>query len=64
MSPPLWVQENRTVGIIGAGVAGLQVAAALKQAGIQVALYERSHNVGGVWQYNYAGYKLQVRQRL
>jgi cation diffusion facilitator CzcD-associated flavoprotein CzcO len=48
------------VGIIGAGVAGIQVAAHLQHAGISVKLFDKSEEVGGVWRKNYSGYGLQV----
>lgn len=53
-------EQRQTIGIIGAGVAGLQVAAALRKAGLHVKLFELSSTVGGVWQKNYTGYSLQV----
>lgn len=31
-------------------------------AGYEVTIFEKSNNVGGVWQSNYAGYALQVRR--
>lgn len=30
-------------------------------AGYSVAIFEKTEDVGGVWQQNYAGYRLQVR---
>lgn len=92
--------STQTFAVIGAGVAGLQAAAQLKQAGTiyllkrlclnsprtfkhaevvarkltarphflfragytQITVFEKSGDVGGVWQSNYAGYALQVRK--
>ncbi|PRW32555.1 flavo involved in K+ transport [Chlorella sorokiniana] len=48
--------------VIGAGVAGLLAAQQLKHEGFDVTIYEKTDNVGGVWQSNYAGYALQVRK--
>lgn len=56
------VPAGSKFAVIGAGVAGLQAATQLRHAGYQVTLFEKSHNVGGVWQSNYAGYTLQVRK--
>src|ERR1700745_3272774 len=37
------------VGIVGAGVAGLTTAKALKQTGHDVSVYSTAPDVGGVW---------------
>ena len=52
--------DAKHVAVIGAGVAGLQAGSSFLQAGWKVSFYEKSANVGGVWQKNYDGYKLQV----
>jgi len=62
---PLVVAENefghvRSVGVIGAGVAGLQMARACKEYGLEVTVFERAPNVGGLWRENYNGYGVQV----
>ncbi|PIN20862.1 Flavin-containing monooxygenase [Handroanthus impetiginosus] len=46
MAPPL------TVAVIGAGVAGLATARALKVEGHRVIVYEKSNRLGGTWVYN------------
>eukprot|EP00933_Yihiella_yeosuensis_P061563 TRINITY_DN64393_c0_g1_i1.p1 TRINITY_DN64393_c0_g1~~TRINITY_DN64393_c0_g1_i1.p1 ORF type:complete len:624 (-),score=130.98 TRINITY_DN64393_c0_g1_i1:155-2026(-) len=56
--------EVKTVCIIGAGVAGLQTANLLKQAGFEVSIYDKSPDVGGVWRENYADFGLQVPKEL
>ena len=39
----------KTVGIIGAGVAGLATARVLIAQGVDCTLYERASRLGGVW---------------
>ncbi|XP_011090332.1 flavin-containing monooxygenase FMO GS-OX-like 2 [Sesamum indicum] len=46
MAPPL------KVAVIGAGVAGLTAARALKEEGLQVSVYEKSDRLGGTWVYD------------
>jgi len=43
------MQEIRTVGIIGAGIAGLATAKVLRQLGFAVSVLEKEADVGGVW---------------
>ena len=38
---------KKSVAVIGAGLAGLRCALLLKEAGIDVHVYEREHHVGG-----------------
>ena len=45
--------NNRTVAILGAGVAGLAVAKTLRQHGFDVTIYEARAQAGGVWANNY-----------
>jgi len=52
------------VGVIGAGVAGLQVAEQLSLSGIECVLFEKAGDVGGVWRQNYADFGLQVPKEL
>ena len=54
----------KKVAIVGAGVAGLQTAKALRELGKEVVIFEKSANVGGVWRKNYADFGLQVPQSL
>ncbi|KAL0429048.1 UNVERIFIED_CONTAM: Flavin-containing monooxygenase FMO GS-OX-like 2 [Sesamum radiatum] len=46
MAPPL------KVVVIGAGVAGLTAARALKVEGLQVSVYEKMDRLGGIWVYD------------
>ena len=39
----------KKIGIIGAGVAGLQAANELRKAGFEVKIFEKSNGVSGVW---------------
>lgn len=54
MSPSSQTAQNdqapiRTVGIIGAGFAGLSTAKLLKSLGYSVTVYEKEPDIGGVW---------------
>lgn len=48
-----------TVGIIGAGPAGLAAAEALRRQGIQVVIYDRYDRAGGLLTYGIPGFKLE-----
>ena len=48
-----------SIGIIGAGLAGLETAKALSQQGFHVEVLEKEQRVGGVWADNYDGAGLQ-----
>ena len=50
----------KKVGIIGAGVAGLQAANELRKAGLEVKVFEKSAGLAGVWRENYDDFALQV----
>ena len=43
---------NRSVVIVGAGVAGICAGVRLTEAGFDVTIFEKSSRVGGVWNYN------------
>ncbi len=40
------------VAVIGAGAAGLATARAMDKMGITTRIFEKDHNLGGVWQYH------------
>ena len=50
----------KTVGVIGAGVAGLQVARSFRKNGFDVKVFENAPDVGGLWRENYHSYGIQV----
>lgn len=51
---PFYVRNDERIAIIGAGVAGIATAAALKNAGfINVAVYDKHDTMGGLWVENY-----------
>lgn len=52
------------VCIVGAGVAGLQVADALSAHAHECHIFDAQATVGGVWRENYDGYALQVPAEL
>jgi cation diffusion facilitator CzcD-associated flavoprotein CzcO len=52
------------VGVLGAGVAGLQVAEQLSQGNVACTLFEKANDVGGVWRQNYVDFGLQVPKEL
>lgn len=61
-----WVQPlvpgkptGRTVGIIGAGPAGLTAAEYLRVAGHEVTVYDRHDRIGGLLIYGIPGFKLE-----
>lgn len=60
-------QRSETVGIIGAGPAGLSAADVLVRAGVQVTVYDRYDRAGGLMTYGIPGFKLEkpvVMQRI
>lgn len=56
--------QVKTVGIVGAGVAGLATARSLITQGIECTLFERSHVLGGVWSDGYLNFGVQVQKEL
>ena len=54
----------KTIGIIGAGVAGLGACRLLRQAGFDCEIFERGATVGGVWASGYATFGLQTPKQL
>ena len=60
-------KRAETVGIIGAGPAGLAAADVLLRAGLQVTIYDRYDRAGGLLTYGIPGFKLEkpvVMQRI
>lgn len=60
-------KRGETVGIIGAGPAGLAAADVLVRAGVQVTVYDRYDRAGGLLTYGIPGFKLEkpvVMQRI
>jgi glutamate synthase (NADPH) small chain len=53
------VEREESVGIIGAGPAGLAAAEALRSQGYQVTVYDRYDRVGGLLIYGIPGFKLE-----
>jgi cation diffusion facilitator CzcD-associated flavoprotein CzcO len=54
----------KRVGVIGAGVSGLQMARALKAQGIEVVVFDKAPKCGGLWRENYSSYGVQVPRQL
>ena len=54
----------KTVGIIGAGVAGLTTAKTLSSQGIHCTLFERNTILGGVWADGYSNFGVQLQKEL
>jgi cation diffusion facilitator CzcD-associated flavoprotein CzcO len=51
---PHYVASTDRIAIIGAGVAGIAMAAALQHAGYtNFVVYEKQPNLGGLWRQNY-----------
>lgn len=60
-------ERAESVGIIGAGPAGLAAADALRRKGVQVTVYDRYDRAGGLLTYGIPGFKLEkpvVMQRI
>ena len=60
-------ERGESVGIIGAGPAGLAAADRLRRAGVQVTVYDRYDRAGGLLTYGIPGFKLEkdvVMQRI
>ena len=53
------IERTESVGIIGAGPAGLAAADLLRRRGYQVAVYDRHDRVGGLLVYGIPGFKLE-----
>ena len=53
------VERTESVGIIGAGPAGLAAAEELRRAGVQVTVYDRYDRVGGLLVYGIPSFKLE-----
>ncbi len=53
------VERLETIGIIGAGPAGLAAAEQLRTAGFQVHIYDRYDRAGGLLVYGIPGFKLE-----
>jgi len=53
------VEQGQSVGIIGAGPAGLAAAEELRKAGYQVHVYDRHDRAGGLLVYGIPGFKLE-----
>jgi glutamate synthase (NADPH/NADH) small chain len=52
-------ERGESVGIIGAGPAGLAAADMLRRAGVQVTIYDRHDRAGGLMTYGIPGFKLE-----
>ena len=52
-------ERSESVGIIGAGPAGLAAADRLRRAGVQVTVYDRYDRGGGLLTYGIPGFKLE-----
>lgn len=53
------LERTESVGIIGAGPGGLAAADLLRQAGVQVTVYDRYDRAGGLMTYGIPGFKLE-----
>ena len=51
-----------TVGIVGAGMSGIIAAHRLRQAGVEVVVFEKNDDVGGTWLENdYPGCRVDIQ---
>lgn len=49
MSGSVLTRPVKTVVVIGAGPSGLTAARRLKEAGLEVTVFERRSRIGGLW---------------
>mmetsp|Transcript_28913 Transcript_28913/g.47988 ORF Transcript_28913/g.47988 Transcript_28913/m.47988 type:complete len:511 (-) Transcript_28913:748-2280(-) len=56
--------KSARVGVIGAGVAGLQMARALRARGIECKVFDKAPAIGGLWRENYHSFGVQVPKQL
>lgn len=54
------LEPGSRVGVIGCGVAGLQVIRSMRARGYDVTAFDKANDVGGLWRENYANFGLQV----
>jgi len=57
-------QHVKKVGIIGAGVAGIQMARSLKAAGYECTVFDKAPSAGGLWVENYHGSGIQAPKEM
>jgi dimethylaniline monooxygenase (N-oxide forming) len=50
---------GKRIAVIGAGISGIAVARILQAAGHDIVMYEKSHEVGGIWATTYPRVSLQ-----
>lgn len=62
--PVMGNDQVKTVGIIGAGVAGLAAARTMIALGLDCTVFERSPVLGGVWSDGYINFGVQVQREL
>ena len=55
--------SSKRIAVIGAGISGIAVARILKAAGHTVTMFEKSHEVGGIWATTYPRVSLQNTRR-
>ena len=53
------LERSESVGIIGAGPAGLAAADRLRRSGVKVTVYDRNDRTGGLLTYGIPGFKLE-----
>ncbi|CAE7199890.1 FMO1 [Symbiodinium natans] len=56
--------QKPSVGVVGAGVAGLQAIRSLEAKGFAVKVFEQDAGIGGVWRENYVNFGVQVPKQL
>ncbi|CAB9529335.1 monooxygenase [Seminavis robusta] len=58
------LEPGKRIGVIGCGVAGLQVIRSMRARGYDVTAFDKANEVGGLWRENYANFGLQVPKQL